>query len=317
MSPTFSFRVLHTDGAARRGEMTTAHGLVQTPAFMPVGTRGAVKGMTPRDLREAGAEIILGNTYHLWLRPGDGLIARLGGLHRFIGLGRAHPDRQRGIPGLQPRRATRHHGGRDPVPVPSGWQRAHADAGGGHRHPGAARPGHRDGARRVPGPAGAVVGGARVHGALGPLGPPMPRPLPAAGRNGACRRWSRRQRTDESRVPSPGPVPGHQPRPGAVRDHPGRDRSRTPHAERRTDAGHRVRGLRHRRPQRRRARRQYVRSRRATRRLSSRPTARATSWAWARRSTSWKRSRAASTSSTASCPRATPATASCSRARAA
>jgi queuine tRNA-ribosyltransferase len=85
MAPTFSFRVLHTDGPARRGEMTTAHGTVQTPAFMPVGTRGAVKGVTPRDLREAGAEIILGNTYHLWLRPGDGLIARLGGLHRFMG----------------------------------------------------------------------------------------------------------------------------------------------------------------------------------------------------------------------------------------
>jgi len=82
---SFSFRVLHTDGAARRGEMTTAHGVVQTPAFMPVGTRGAVKGMTPRDLREVGAEIILGNTYHLWLRPGERLIASLGGLHRFIG----------------------------------------------------------------------------------------------------------------------------------------------------------------------------------------------------------------------------------------
>jgi queuine tRNA-ribosyltransferase len=85
MSAPFSFRVLNTDGAARRGEMVTAHGVVQTPAFMPVGTRGAVKGMTPRDLREVGAEIILGNTYHLWLRPGDALIARLGGLHRFIG----------------------------------------------------------------------------------------------------------------------------------------------------------------------------------------------------------------------------------------
>jgi len=84
MSAPFSFRVLHTDGAARRGEMTTPHGAVQTPAFMPVGTRGAVKGVTPRDLREAGAEIILSNTYHLWLRPGDGLIARLGGLHRFM-----------------------------------------------------------------------------------------------------------------------------------------------------------------------------------------------------------------------------------------
>jgi queuine tRNA-ribosyltransferase len=65
--------------------MTTAHGVVQTPAFMPVGTRGAVKGATPRDLVEAGAEIILGNTYHLWLRPGDRLIAGLGGLHRFMG----------------------------------------------------------------------------------------------------------------------------------------------------------------------------------------------------------------------------------------
>ena len=81
----FSFRTTHVAGAARRGEMTTAHGVVQTPAFMAVGTRGAVKGMTPRDLVGIGAEIILGNTYHLWLRPGDGLIARQGGLHRFIG----------------------------------------------------------------------------------------------------------------------------------------------------------------------------------------------------------------------------------------
>jgi len=88
MSSTFSFRVLKTDGAARRGEMTTAHGVVQTPAFMAVGTRGAVKGLTPRDLLAEGAEIILGNTYHLWLRPGDGVIARQGGLHRFIGWNR-------------------------------------------------------------------------------------------------------------------------------------------------------------------------------------------------------------------------------------
>src|SRR5690242_14333220 len=65
--------------------MTTAHGDVQTPAFMPVGTQGAVKAVLHRDLEEAGAEIILGNTYHLHLRPGDDLIARAGGLHRFIG----------------------------------------------------------------------------------------------------------------------------------------------------------------------------------------------------------------------------------------
>src|SRR5258705_797187 len=81
----FSFRVTHTDRGARRGVMTTAHGDVETPAFMPVGTQGAVKGVTHRDLLDLGAEILLSNTYHLYLRPGDGLIARHGGLHRFIG----------------------------------------------------------------------------------------------------------------------------------------------------------------------------------------------------------------------------------------
>jgi len=81
----FGFAVTHTDGSARRGVLTTPHGIVQTPAFMPVGTRGAVKGITHRDVADAGAEIILGNTYHLHLRPGDELIARAGGLHAFIG----------------------------------------------------------------------------------------------------------------------------------------------------------------------------------------------------------------------------------------
>jgi queuine tRNA-ribosyltransferase len=81
----FSFRVTHTDGRARRGTMTTAHGTVETPVFMPVGTQGAVKAITHRDLEDLGAEIVLANTYHLYLRPGDGLIARHGGLHRFTG----------------------------------------------------------------------------------------------------------------------------------------------------------------------------------------------------------------------------------------
>ena len=75
----------HTDGGARRGVMATAHGDVQTPAFMPVGTQGAVKGVLHRDLEQMGADILLGNTYHLYLRPGDDLIARRGGLHAFIG----------------------------------------------------------------------------------------------------------------------------------------------------------------------------------------------------------------------------------------
>jgi queuine tRNA-ribosyltransferase len=84
----FQFRILNRDGAARRGELTTPHGVVQTPAFMPVGTRGAVKAVTQRDLEDLDAEIMLGNTYHLFLRPGDGLIARCGGLHTFIGWSR-------------------------------------------------------------------------------------------------------------------------------------------------------------------------------------------------------------------------------------
>jgi queuine tRNA-ribosyltransferase len=81
----FAFSLLGTDGAARRGEFHTPHGIVQTPAFMPVGTQGAVKATLHRDVEAIGAEIILGNTYHLFLRPGDELIARRGGLHRFIG----------------------------------------------------------------------------------------------------------------------------------------------------------------------------------------------------------------------------------------
>src|SRR5262245_64773993 len=85
MESSFSFTLHSTDGAARRGEFHTPHGVVQTPAFMPVGTQGTVKAALHRDLRDAGAEIILGNTYHLFLRPSDELIARRGGLHRFIG----------------------------------------------------------------------------------------------------------------------------------------------------------------------------------------------------------------------------------------
>jgi queuine tRNA-ribosyltransferase len=84
MSEPFSFRLLKTDGAARRGEILTPHGRVQTPAFMPVGTQGTVKGLTPDTVREAGADIVLGNTYHLLLRPGAERIAALGGLHTFM-----------------------------------------------------------------------------------------------------------------------------------------------------------------------------------------------------------------------------------------
>src|ERR1019366_7428693 len=88
---SYGFRVTHTDRLARRGRLTTAHGDVETPAFMPVGTQGAVKGVLHRDLLDPvdanglGADILLSNTYHLYLRPGDDRTARRGGLHRFIG----------------------------------------------------------------------------------------------------------------------------------------------------------------------------------------------------------------------------------------
>src|SRR5439155_1405965 len=79
------FEVLATDGAGRRGRLTTAHGVVETPAFMPVGTRGTVKALGPDDLIAAGAQIVLANTYHLLLKPGHELIRDLGGLHVFMG----------------------------------------------------------------------------------------------------------------------------------------------------------------------------------------------------------------------------------------
>jgi queuine tRNA-ribosyltransferase len=80
----FGFKLIATDGAARTGEVTTAHGIVRTPAFMPVGTQATVKGMHPATVRAGGADIILGNTYHLMLRPGAERIAALGGLHTFM-----------------------------------------------------------------------------------------------------------------------------------------------------------------------------------------------------------------------------------------
>ncbi|HEX9718834.1 MAG TPA: tRNA guanosine(34) transglycosylase Tgt, partial [Ramlibacter sp.] len=77
------FELLKTEGRARRGRLTLNHGVVETPIFMPVGTYGTVKGVTPRSLEEIGAQIILGNTFHLWMRPGLDVVKQFGGLHRF------------------------------------------------------------------------------------------------------------------------------------------------------------------------------------------------------------------------------------------
>ena len=87
MTDRFAFRIDATDGAARTGAITMQRGTIRTPAFMPVGTAATVKAMKPADVAAAGADIILGNTYHLMLRPGAERVARLGGLHRFMGWG--------------------------------------------------------------------------------------------------------------------------------------------------------------------------------------------------------------------------------------
>ena len=79
------FKLHNVDNSARRGILTLAHGKVKTPAFMPVGTYGAVKTVSPTELQEINAKIILGNTFHLWLRPGLDVIETHGGLHRFMG----------------------------------------------------------------------------------------------------------------------------------------------------------------------------------------------------------------------------------------
>ncbi len=79
------FSVTHRDGAARRGRLELAHGTVETPVFMPVGTYGTVKAMSPAELKGLGAQVVLGNTFHLWLRPGTEVIAKHGGLHGFMG----------------------------------------------------------------------------------------------------------------------------------------------------------------------------------------------------------------------------------------
>ncbi|HLG51507.1 MAG TPA: tRNA-guanine transglycosylase, partial [Chloroflexota bacterium] len=84
MTTSPRFHILTQHGTARLGRLETAHGMIETPAFLPVGTRATVKTLTPDDLSELGAQAILANTYHLFLRPGADLIERLGGLHRFM-----------------------------------------------------------------------------------------------------------------------------------------------------------------------------------------------------------------------------------------
>src|SRR3989338_2091772 len=80
----FSFRIVSTDGLAKLGKLATPRGIIDTPAFVPVGTQATVKSLTPADLKSLGSQVILANTYHLYLRPGADTIYKLGGLHRFM-----------------------------------------------------------------------------------------------------------------------------------------------------------------------------------------------------------------------------------------
>ena len=84
MNPNFRFEITHTDGKARTGILHTPHGDVETPIFMPVGTQATVKFLSPEELKEMNAGIVLANTYHLWLRPGTDIIKRAGGVHEFM-----------------------------------------------------------------------------------------------------------------------------------------------------------------------------------------------------------------------------------------
>lgn len=84
MNGAIRFKLKNKDGKARCGELTTPHGIVQTPVFMPVGTAGAVKALKPEDVRDAGGEVVLANTYHLYLRPGHDIVRDAGGLHKFM-----------------------------------------------------------------------------------------------------------------------------------------------------------------------------------------------------------------------------------------
>ena len=143
------FELLKTDGAARRGRLTLAHGVVQTPVFMPVGTYGTVKAMTPQALDDIGAQICLGNTFHLWLRPGLDVIHAHGGLHDFMGWHEADPHRLRRLPGLLARRHAQDHRGRRQVLVADRRRQALPDPGNLDADPARAEFRHRHDLRRM------------------------------------------------------------------------------------------------------------------------------------------------------------------------
>ena len=124
MTSTFSYRLIKQDGAARCGEIATPRGIIRTPAFMPVGTVATVKALYPEQVKAAGADVILANTYHLMLRPGAERIARA--------LVRADPDGLGRLPGHEPVENPRGDGGGGALPVAPRWLAPHAHSGALH-----------------------------------------------------------------------------------------------------------------------------------------------------------------------------------------
>jgi queuine tRNA-ribosyltransferase len=169
------FELLTTDGAARRGRLTLAHGVVETPVFMPVGTYGTVKAMTPRDLNDIGAQICLGNTFHLWLRPGAGGHRRARRPAPLHGLGQADPHRLGRLPGLLARRAAQDHRGRRQVLLADQRRQAVPDARGVDAHPARAELRHRDDLRRMHALPGHPRRGGRVDAPVAALGAALAR----------------------------------------------------------------------------------------------------------------------------------------------
>ena len=129
------FQLLKTEGKARRGVFTCAHGTVQTPVFMNVGTQGAIKGaLSAADLKAIGCQVELSNTYHLHLRPGDRLVHDLGGLHRFM-MGRPDPDGLRRISGILTGEPAPDQGGGRVFRLAHRWAQDLHGPGGEHADP--------------------------------------------------------------------------------------------------------------------------------------------------------------------------------------
>ena len=158
------FKLTASDGAARAGTLALAHGTVDTPAFMPVGTYGTVKAMSPAELKEIGAQIVLGNTFHLWLRPGLDVIAAHGGLHRFMGWDGPILTDSGGFQVFSLGELRKIIGGGRQIPVAGQRRRVLPDARGIDAHPARAQCRYRDGVRRMHAVSGERSRSARLDG---------------------------------------------------------------------------------------------------------------------------------------------------------